>query len=344
MRHCEYAKPNGTFCGSPALRGRDYCHWHLTCVARRLHMEKQAATCDPTPLALPPLEDANSIQLALMMVTDAILHDRVGPKKGNQLLYALQLASNNLRQGVNFHPVAQAAPVNKEDKHETEEVVLCSSYNSLEADYDIAEHHQQLKATHPEVEFGAAQEQEEKQEEEEQPEQDVESEEYEEKIRNDVEMFLGWANRQGYGGFRDNFDRNHPDFDLRFAEWKEEIRRHLALRRQVTEEERRKQEEAEELRQQEYKLLWEEIAEDLSVALAGDDPEELPQALARCYRCSGLEYETAGWKPAARQLVLFPRKPPAGVQQQWHEQRHANCTAEIDQAIADQEAARKKIS
>ncbi len=49
MRNCEYLKPNGEFCGSPALRGRDHCHWHLICVARRLRAEKQEATQDRTP-------------------------------------------------------------------------------------------------------------------------------------------------------------------------------------------------------------------------------------------------------------------------------------------------------
>src|SRR5271167_2930918 len=158
MRHCEYIKPNGRFCGSPALRGRDYCHWHLTFVACRLRMEKQAATCAPTPPELPPLEDANSIQLAIMTVMDAILHDRIGPRKGNQMLYALQLASNNLKQGVNFQPVAQASAQNEEDEDETEEVVLCSSYDSLEADYDIPEHAEQLKAKDPDAPFDTAKE------------------------------------------------------------------------------------------------------------------------------------------------------------------------------------------
>jgi len=41
--------------------------------------------------------------------------------------------------------------------------------------------------------------------------------------------------------------------------------------------------------------------------------------------------------------VLFPRKPPESVQQQWYEQRQANCDAEMDQLIEQQEAARKKI-
>jgi hypothetical protein len=85
MRTCDYLKPNGSFCGSPALRGRDYCHWHLTCVARRLRAEKQEATQDRTPLVLPPLEDANSIQLAVMMVMDAMLRNRIAPKMSGQL-------------------------------------------------------------------------------------------------------------------------------------------------------------------------------------------------------------------------------------------------------------------
>jgi hypothetical protein len=40
--------------------------------------------------------------------------------------------------------------------------------------------------------------------------------------------------------------------------------------------------------------------------------------------------------------VLFPRKPPEGVQEQWYKQRQANCDAEFDK-ITEREAARKKI-
>jgi len=137
MRTCEYAKPNGEFCGSPAIRGRDYCHWHLTCVARRLRAEKQEATQDSAPLVLPPLEDANSIQLAVMMVMDAMLRNRIAPKMSGRLLYALQIASCNLRQGVDFRTGKDAKP---------EKVTRCSSYDSLEADYGIQEHAEQLKA------------------------------------------------------------------------------------------------------------------------------------------------------------------------------------------------------
>jgi len=142
MRNCEYLKPNGEFCGSPALRGRDYCHWHLTCVARRLSAEKQEATQDRTPLELPPLEDANSVQLAVMMVIDAMLHNRVGPRMSGHLLYALQIASSNLKQGVDFHPAKLQDADGK-----TMTPVRCTQYDALEADFDIAEHAEQLKST-----------------------------------------------------------------------------------------------------------------------------------------------------------------------------------------------------
>jgi hypothetical protein len=146
MHHCEYIKPNGEFCGTPALRGRDYCHWHLIFIARRLRTEKQEATADSTPLELPPLEDANSVQLAIMMVVDAILHDRIGPRKSGQVLYALQLAGNNLKQGVCFQPAPEAMP---EATALRIKPVRCSQYDQLELDFDIVEHAEQLKSTAP---------------------------------------------------------------------------------------------------------------------------------------------------------------------------------------------------
>jgi hypothetical protein len=309
MRHCEYTKPNGTFCGSPALRGRDYCHWYLTFVAGRLRMQKQAATCDPTPVELPPLEDANSIQLAIMTVMDAILHDRVGPKKGNQLLYGLQLASNNLKQGVNFQPKTQAEA---DDQQEQQHTVLCSSYDSLEADYDIQEHSEQLKASATNQRIDAAKEAEEKQE----------NEHEEEEQLSEQEQYLRWVRELDGIGFPRNFGPEHPEFGLYFANWK-------------------KHKQQEEEKHQRY---WRCIRQKLiDVAHSGNE-ELLRVTLAFFYHDLGLHYESDGWKPASAQKVLFPRKPPESVQQQWHERRHANCSAEIDQTIADQEAARKKTS
>src|SRR5208283_3728774 len=102
-RTCYYVKPNGLFCGSLALKGRDYCHFHLCYAGRRVRADQQDATSDgPVLLDLPPLEDANSIQIAVMQVMDAVLRRRISPRVSGQLLYALQIASSNLKLGVNF--------------------------------------------------------------------------------------------------------------------------------------------------------------------------------------------------------------------------------------------------
>ena len=53
---------------------------------------------------LPVLEDANSIQIALMQVMRLILSGQLDPKTASLLLYALQTASSNLGR-TNFEPV-----------------------------------------------------------------------------------------------------------------------------------------------------------------------------------------------------------------------------------------------
>jgi len=298
MRNCEYAKPNGEFCGTPALRGRDYCYWHLTCVARRLRAEKQQATADNTPLELPPLEDANSVQLAIMMVADAMLRNRIGPRMSGQLLYLLQLASSNLKQGVCFHPAQKASDADRK----TEEVTRCSSYDSLEADYDIQEHAGQLKASEANPRLNAPEKAEAEQQEAE-----------EEKELSEEEQFRRWVRSQGYC-FDDAFGPGSQSWEILFPQWRRAI--------------------------EEGKRHWDSIRHDLSEAAQSEDLETLKELVANCYRRAGLQYETEEWRPAGPQKVLFPRKPPASVQQQWWEQRQSNCDAELDR-LMEQETGRK---
>jgi hypothetical protein len=125
MRTCEHITSNEEFCGSPALRGRAYCYFHLTYVGRRLRTQKQVMNMECPPLELPALEDANSIQLALMQVMDALIHGRINTKVSGQLLYGLQIASSNLWQGANFEQGKSATVVGR--------------YDSFEQDYDLAD-------------------------------------------------------------------------------------------------------------------------------------------------------------------------------------------------------------
>ena len=124
-RHCEHVKANGHFCGSPAMRGRNYCFFHINYIGHRLRLERYASYGLQTPpIELPLLEDAASIQLALMQVTEALLNGTLDAKRGGLVLYALQTASSNLRN------IAKAA---------TEEapIAVCDRYDSFEQDYEL---------------------------------------------------------------------------------------------------------------------------------------------------------------------------------------------------------------
>ncbi len=126
-RHCEHVKANGHFCGSPAMRDRNYCFFHLNHIGQRLRLERYAAHgLQCPPLELPLLEDAASIQLALMQVTEALLNGRLDPKRGGLVLYALQTASSNLRNMA-------------KDAKEEDTVAVCNRYDSFEQDYELDE-------------------------------------------------------------------------------------------------------------------------------------------------------------------------------------------------------------
>jgi hypothetical protein len=125
MRTCKHVKANGEFCGSPALRGRAHCYFHLTVLGRRLRTQKHIMQGENHYLQLPTLEDANSIQMALMQVMEALLRDQIDNKLAGLLLYGLQIASSNLQQGANF---AQG-----------QSATVAGSYDNFEQDYDLAD-------------------------------------------------------------------------------------------------------------------------------------------------------------------------------------------------------------
>jgi len=99
---CQHIKTNGTQCGSPALHRRRFCFFHNRW--REQHAAGSASPLlAPQAIELPLLEDANSIQIALMQVMRLILRGQLEPKTAGLLLYALQTASLNLRN-TDFEP------------------------------------------------------------------------------------------------------------------------------------------------------------------------------------------------------------------------------------------------
>jgi hypothetical protein len=76
-----------------APHGLFHNRWHL---AHPAHTESEKLG-GALP-SLPPLEDANAVQFAVMQVANLILNNQIDGKTANRLLYALQIASTNLKQ------------------------------------------------------------------------------------------------------------------------------------------------------------------------------------------------------------------------------------------------------
>jgi len=92
---CQHVKTNGTQCGSPALRRRRHCYFH-----DGVHRERARIAANGFPVRrfdLPLLEDANAVQMALMKVIHMLGSGQMDHKTAGLMLYALQTASNNLR-------------------------------------------------------------------------------------------------------------------------------------------------------------------------------------------------------------------------------------------------------
>lgn len=83
---CNFIKSDGRQCGSPALRGHRFCYYH--------YEVNRPTVC----LDVPPLEDANAIQVALNDIARAVADDRIDLKRATVLTYVLQTASSNLKR------------------------------------------------------------------------------------------------------------------------------------------------------------------------------------------------------------------------------------------------------
>jgi hypothetical protein len=86
---CTHIKVSGVRCGSPALRGEQFCYFH-----QRMHRGVRT----PPQARLHPianLEDEESIQSALMEVVNALMRNSIDLKRATLILRALHIAVKN---------------------------------------------------------------------------------------------------------------------------------------------------------------------------------------------------------------------------------------------------------
>src|SRR6266849_4042022 len=80
IARCQHVKVNGVQCGSPSLKNRKLCHFHQRWQQGRIQLNANHARRSRYSLDLPILEDANSIQVALMQGMRLLLTNQVDHK------------------------------------------------------------------------------------------------------------------------------------------------------------------------------------------------------------------------------------------------------------------------
>ena len=94
---CRHVKEDGTYCGSPALQSRKYCHHHLTHLGRRLRRARALRDNVPYRLDIPALEDLAAVLVALSEITQALGSGQLDHRAAGKMLYAIQQTTSVIK-------------------------------------------------------------------------------------------------------------------------------------------------------------------------------------------------------------------------------------------------------
>jgi hypothetical protein len=87
---CRHVKEDGTYCGSPALRDRKYCYYHLMHRGRRLRRARALRDNLPYRLEIQSLDNPYAVRAALTDIAQALAAGQLEPRTAGKLLYAIQ--------------------------------------------------------------------------------------------------------------------------------------------------------------------------------------------------------------------------------------------------------------
>ncbi len=91
FKNCTHIKVTGVRCGSPALRGEQFCYFHQ-------RMLRTVNYPDSRLHHVALLEDEEAIQVSLMEVVNGLIRGTIEVKRGELILRALNTAVRNIRR------------------------------------------------------------------------------------------------------------------------------------------------------------------------------------------------------------------------------------------------------
>ena len=130
---CRHVKEDGTLCGCPALKHRQYCYSHLTHRGRRLRLALALSRNEPYQLLIPPLENLGSMRVALSEVVQALATGQLNHRAAGLMLYAIQQASTMTLRMAQIEASLQAT----QEKAPAADVPRLQEYPDFERHFDI---------------------------------------------------------------------------------------------------------------------------------------------------------------------------------------------------------------
>jgi len=95
---CNFPKPDGTPCGSPALTGKKLCHYHHRDHQREERIGSAIRRADVLGPRLPPMRSLDDVLAGLNEVVQALAEGRISDRRAGRVLYDLQQASAAIRR------------------------------------------------------------------------------------------------------------------------------------------------------------------------------------------------------------------------------------------------------
>jgi hypothetical protein len=131
QNYCHHLNAAGAFCRGIPIKKRDYCFWHLNETGRRMKAARERAQSERVTLQLPVLDDLHAVQVSLMQLGEAIVHDEIDERKGRLLLAVLRLAASNLK--------AQGIWLDEVQRQDGDDVLYMSENADFEQQYGLPE-------------------------------------------------------------------------------------------------------------------------------------------------------------------------------------------------------------
>ena len=95
---CNFPKPDGTPCGSPAQLGKKLCYYHQRDRQREQRIDTAIRRADVLGPRLPPMRSLDDVLAGLNEVVQALAESRISDRRAGRVLFDLQQVSAAIRR------------------------------------------------------------------------------------------------------------------------------------------------------------------------------------------------------------------------------------------------------